>query len=78
MKSEAVPLVTIVALFRELRQELESKLLKPQSVLKITVLSVWHSVLATGGVADCQLRMPWSAKKTYFTSTVAPASETSS
>jgi len=40
MKSEAVLLVTIVALFPELRQELESKLLKPQSALKIKQLAL--------------------------------------
>jgi hypothetical protein len=40
MKSEAVPLVTIVALFPELRQELESKLLKLKFALKIKQLAL--------------------------------------
>jgi len=55
MKSEAVPLVTIVALFRELRQDLESKLLKPQSVLKIKYLAFGIQYLASRWSADCQL-----------------------
>ena len=40
MQSEAVPLVTIVALFPELRQELEVKLLKPRPALKIKQLAL--------------------------------------
>jgi len=40
MKSEAVPLVTIVALFSELRQELEPKLLKHKFTLKIKQLAL--------------------------------------